>query len=224
MIDDQHRKVRLSLGSYLAGALDPCTRAEVEAHLRTCAACREHLADLAVLPGLLAKLDPAEVADDVAPPRDVLSALLRQAERVEERRRLELRRWRAAAIAVAGAALAAGAAVVVPLLASPAGGPTYRLDPVVASSPAAGEVTLMPKQWGTELSFSLTGLPARSGCVAVVTGTGGRTEVAGHWGPSPSHVAVQAATSMTVAGVASVTVETASGIRLLTAHLSGARR
>ncbi len=46
-------------GAYVLGALSPSERADFERHLSTCAACREAVASLAVLPGLLGRLEPA---------------------------------------------------------------------------------------------------------------------------------------------------------------------
>jgi Putative zinc-finger len=45
-------------GAYVLGALSPAERAEFERHLSTCATCREAVASLAVIPGLLGRLEP----------------------------------------------------------------------------------------------------------------------------------------------------------------------
>ena len=49
-------------GAYVLGALSPAERAAYERHLATCSFCREAVADIAVLPGLLARLDAGEFA------------------------------------------------------------------------------------------------------------------------------------------------------------------
>src|SRR5262245_49866304 len=49
-------------GAYVLGALSPAERAAYERHLSTCSFCREAVADIAVLPGLLGRLDPADFA------------------------------------------------------------------------------------------------------------------------------------------------------------------
>jgi anti-sigma factor RsiW len=46
-------------GVYVLGALAPSERAEFERHLASCSACRDAVANLAVLPGLLSRLDAA---------------------------------------------------------------------------------------------------------------------------------------------------------------------
>jgi len=49
--------------AYVLGALVPSERAEYEAHLSGCASCRQAVAEVAVLPGLLARLDPGTAED-----------------------------------------------------------------------------------------------------------------------------------------------------------------
>jgi hypothetical protein len=44
-------------GAYVLGALAPAERSAYEKHLSTCPACREAVAEIAVLPGLLGRLD-----------------------------------------------------------------------------------------------------------------------------------------------------------------------
>jgi hypothetical protein len=92
-------------GAYVLGALTPADRAAYERHLATCAECRDEVAELAVLPGLLSRLD-AETAVALAEPpepapRSILTKTLAaaSASRVKERRR---HRW-----ALAGSGLAA---------------------------------------------------------------------------------------------------------------------
>ncbi|MEV1143541.1 zf-HC2 domain-containing protein, partial [Micromonospora sp. NPDC049799] len=46
-------------GAYVLGALAPAERAAYERHLAGCADCRQAVAEIAVLPGLLGRLDPA---------------------------------------------------------------------------------------------------------------------------------------------------------------------
>ena len=63
-----HTDLRLALGAYVLGALEPAEHAEVAAHLEDCAACRAEVADFAPLPGLLGRLTPAEATADVSVP------------------------------------------------------------------------------------------------------------------------------------------------------------
>ncbi|MEV4703595.1 zf-HC2 domain-containing protein [Actinoplanes sp. NPDC049316] len=102
-------------GAYVLGALSPAERAAYERHLATCSFCREAVADIAVLPGLLGRLDPADFErllepDFSAPQRpphrratmpDLVTAA--QTTRREERKRV---RWRVLGTALAAACLA----------------------------------------------------------------------------------------------------------------------
>ena len=56
--------VRLVLGVYVLGAADPAERTLVRMHLAWCRDCREELAGLAGLPGLLRRV-PAAEADEL---------------------------------------------------------------------------------------------------------------------------------------------------------------
>jgi len=58
----------VALGAYVLGALEREERARLEAHLETCAICREELDRLAPLPGLLSRLtvEEAEVLETTA--------------------------------------------------------------------------------------------------------------------------------------------------------------
>jgi hypothetical protein len=49
----------LEVGAYVLGALSPAERDAFERHLGECAICRDEVADLAVLPGLLGRIDAA---------------------------------------------------------------------------------------------------------------------------------------------------------------------
>jgi anti-sigma factor RsiW len=63
------RKLRLDLGVYLVGALGAADRRAVGAHLACCAKCRDELAELAGLPGLLRRVT-ADAANALVPRHD----------------------------------------------------------------------------------------------------------------------------------------------------------
>ena len=70
-------RIRPDLGVYVLGAISPAGRARVARHLETCSRCREELAGLAGLPGLLARLPPAtaaRIASQDAPAGDPVTA------------------------------------------------------------------------------------------------------------------------------------------------------
>jgi anti-sigma factor RsiW len=62
-----HASMRLALGAYLLGALDPAEHAQIEAHVAECPDCRAELAELAGLPGQLARVSLAEITDTATP-------------------------------------------------------------------------------------------------------------------------------------------------------------
>lgn len=98
-------------GAYVLGALTPGERSSYERHLAGCPGCRKAVAELAVLPGLLTRLD-LTTAERVTRQADAVEAsrlprLLRAAE--EARRRIRVRRR----FQVGGAGLAAACLMLV---------------------------------------------------------------------------------------------------------------
>ena len=95
--------------AYVLGALSPTERLEYERHLPTCETCRRSVAQLAGVPGLLARV-PVEAVEDPAPedpvPPAVLPALVARVRREQRRRTVLLSLGAAAAVA----AVAVGAA------------------------------------------------------------------------------------------------------------------
>lgn len=231
-----HDDMRLSLGSYLTGALGPTARAEIDVHLQRCETCRAELVELAALPGLLGRLGPGQLDAQLAdpsmpgtspstsdpvgagagrPPDGLLSGLLAQVREIQDRSRRRLRRLQAATAAVAVAAIVAAAFAVAPTL-TPAPGVSYQLRAEATSAHLAGRVTLLPKPWGTEMALTLRGLPAGEDCTAVVTGVHGQRATIGNWSATPDHVArVDVASDLSPSQLASLTVQTVVGTPLL---------
>jgi len=91
-------------GAYVLGALAPAERAAFQRHLAGCRGCREAVAELAVLPGLLGRLATA-TAEQVAEAATAVEAsrlpTLLAAAQVERRRGKVRRRWRMLAAAAA---------------------------------------------------------------------------------------------------------------------------
>ncbi|HZR54900.1 MAG TPA: zf-HC2 domain-containing protein [Streptosporangiaceae bacterium] len=102
---DECTSVRNELGVYLVGAITPADRARVARHLPCCERCRDEVAGLAALPGLLRRqpAEPGEPAMNPDPPGAFPGSL---ASRVARRRRTRL--WLTTA-AVTSLAAAAGA-------------------------------------------------------------------------------------------------------------------
>jgi hypothetical protein len=96
--------------AYVLGSLDAEERRQYEAHLRTCARCREAVAELTGMPALLALLDPDKAAaleeaspELPPPPPELLDSLLAKVSwRDRRRRRLS---WTMATAAAAAAAV-----------------------------------------------------------------------------------------------------------------------
>ena len=180
-------QIRLELGVYLLGAIEPAQRAVVDRHLAACRSCRAELSSLAGLPSLLRRV-PADVvqrllADDTmqAMPEPPLNGLLSQVTAIRRRSRLL-----AAAAAVAAAIAAASAVQVLhdvtarpPAAVAPARAVTAEATNPVTGIWAAVRYTARP--WGTELEVSIAGVAPGTHCQLLVTGQRGQVISAGGW-------------------------------------------
>ena len=197
----------VALGAYVLGALEREERAGLEAHLETCAVCREELDRLAPLPGLLSRLtveeaevletaeagpgplDPAEAAAVEAPERPLepvpaySAAPLERALFAVARERRRSRVIRAAAVAAA-VLLGAVALVGGPLLDGDEGGDGPAPLTAAASDPRTGvqaSAELAPEPWGTRVELRLAGVRPGERCRLIARAVGGRSEVAATW-------------------------------------------
>jgi hypothetical protein len=96
-------------GAYVLGALSPAERAAFEGHMSACPACREAVTSLAVLPGLLSRLDAERAFPRTSAPMSVLPRTLAA---ISVRRKAERRRNRFFAVAAGFAATVLAAAGV----------------------------------------------------------------------------------------------------------------
>ena len=153
--------IRPQLGVYVTGAIGPADRAALVRHLASCERCRDELAGLAALPGLLRRLPAAQPCGDsaAAHQRDAGEALPgRVLSRMAARRRR--RRWaRAAAAAVLAAAAATGWAV---RPGSPPPGPAA--SGTVLQTERIGGVTVLADATGFTLYWFAPDIAARSYC------------------------------------------------------------
>ncbi len=189
----------IALGAYVLGALERKERSELEAHLETCAICRQELERLAPLPGLLsrltvneaevidvaepepAELDPAEL--ELAEPRPAeTSAPLERALFAVARERRRSRLMRTAAVAAA-LVLAAVAVVGGPLLDGDGGDEPAPLAAAASDlrTGVHGAAELSREPWGTRVELSLAGVRPGEHCRLVARAAGGRSEVAATW-------------------------------------------
>jgi hypothetical protein len=157
-------------GAYVLGALSPSERSAYERHLSTCPACREAVAEIAVLPGLLGRLDsstalqllggdgPTESVERATAPvpsagrapdgdAQVVSLVAAAAQRRRKERRGQ--RLRYAGSALAAACLALVVALGVGVLRDTGGtvrpeGPTGpRLEAMIPASVAGERITAL---------------------------------------------------------------------------------
>ncbi|XRQ10829.1 anti-sigma factor family protein [Actinomadura welshii] len=197
--------VRTALGSYVLGSLDPGERSQVESHLAGCPGCRDELAGLAGLPAMLGRVEEPQIDQIAGPPPELLDGLLTRA--AERRGGLlgPLGRWtggragRWAPLAAAACLLLAAGALFggfllplgqedaaspapAPASASPAG--TGDVERIAAANPETdikGYVLLRKKQWGTEVTLHLAGVPKGSHCRMLVIARDGRRDALGSW-------------------------------------------
>jgi hypothetical protein len=196
-------EVRLSLGVYVLGAIDPAERALVDSHLATCRDCRDELAGLAGLPALLARVSTAEaialaVTDGPAvpldeipePPRELLATVI---DLTTARRRG--RRWREAGLGLAAALIiAAGVFGGLRLGTGPAqpsaagSGSLWAGNATGAWDTAQGQsgtttatVIYRSMGWGTQLDTKVAGIPLGTSCQLYVIGSTGQRVLVGGW-------------------------------------------
>ena len=105
------------VGGYVLGALDPAEMAEMRRHVADCPHCGPESDRLAALPGLLDRIEPADVPPPVLPPQveEAVLDLFARERGARERRRRTLgarRRW----VGYAAAGLAAVALALALLL------------------------------------------------------------------------------------------------------------
>jgi anti-sigma-K factor RskA len=153
-------------GSYILGALSPGERAAYERHLATCSFCREAVADIAVLPGLLGRLDLTDLErllqpdpHPASPSNNRTPELVTAAQRSRRRERKKMRvRVLGTAAATAFLALMIGVGLVFVIQrdvtpATPIAGPTVSMTPVSAEVPVTASVNLVSGAGGTKINL-----------------------------------------------------------------------
>jgi len=214
MAEPTHAELRLSLGSYVLGSLDPADRATLDAHLPGCPACREELASYAALPALMSRLSINQVRQPTPTvPPTVLSRALNTVAAERNSTVTQLRRWRRATVGSAAAAAAAATIVAVVLGATlghtqtpspPEGTPLI----AAAGVSASGSALLQAKPWGTAVSLQLQGLPQGDSFTAWVTAPNGTRSIAATWTPAPNGRA-------TLTGAANITDTTHAALQIM---------
>ena len=225
-------------GSYVLGALSTVERREFERHLEGCAECARSVRELAGLPGLLARVDPAvlEEPDGIEPvPETLLPALVRDVRRAGRRRTLVTAGLAAAAaVVVAGVPFAVSGALdggtpsaspSAPVSSAPAAPVGQAMVPI-GGAPVRASLAFASVTWGTKLDLTCTyaptgyyHLPRRVTYALVVRTRDGRTEQVGTWRSLEGRtMRLTAATSTPRSDIASVEVRTTDGRPVL--HLT----
>ena len=165
-------EVRIALGAYVLGALEPADRRRVEAHVRDCRACAAELAGFASLPPLLDRVGPEDLQPvAVAPSPDLFLRMSAAAARTRRLRRSRTWALVAAALVVLGAA--AGIAVGVT-------GPADRTV-TATSGPVRATVTASAAGEGSALDVAVAGLRPGEMCILVAVDRDGVRHEAGQW-------------------------------------------
>jgi hypothetical protein len=210
--------------AYVLGALGREDRIAYEEHLQTCARCSAAVAELAVLPGLLARLPglPGPASEPEPPPDTVLPGLLARLRRSRSRRRLL-----GAAVAVAAAALlVTGTTIVVQQTrTTPEAAAGVPVDLVaVGDAPVHADLRLDDVAWGTRITMTCRyDGPTPSGAyqphtyqLVVVAAHDGGTQSVAQWQALPGRDAhVAGSTDLAVADIAEVQLRDVDGTVLL---------
>ncbi|RIV36159.1 anti-sigma factor family protein [Micromonospora radicis] len=149
-------------GAYVLGALSPADRVAYERHLVDCPACQQSVSEIAVLPGLLGRLDPASLEQFLPPPENPRVPELLTAARERRRRERQANRLRYAVTGLAAAAFALvvgfGVATMLPGQQQQnvplAQVRMVEMRPVSGAAPVHAEIGLTGTRWGTEVTMN----------------------------------------------------------------------
>lgn len=217
-------------GPYVLGALAPAERAGYERHLAHCPTCRGDVAELAGLPGLLGRLEPAaaqRIAAIGGPPTDPPDPLLlsRVVAAASRRRRVRRFTW----VSLPTAFAAACVALVVVLGVGTGGEPLPQAAPslatmraVAGSAQISAEVALTPVRGGTQIQlhcwYARTSVytSVRTFRLYVYPRGSGPREQVSSWTAGPGDdLRISAVTHLATIEVATVEVDSDSGEPLL---------
>jgi hypothetical protein len=207
--------------AYVLGALSPTDRLAYERHLATCSDCAASVRRLAGLPGLLGRLELAEVEAADAPepvPEALLPHLVDEVRRAQRRRR-----WAVGLAAAAVVAIVASGATVMAVTSHDEPAPPAAAQPMapLGQDVVDASVALTSVAWGTRLDLSCSYEEPEHGYADDATGPAyslvvrtraGAVEQVATWKALPGRTMhLTAATAIDADDIASVEVRTATG-------------
>jgi hypothetical protein len=205
--------------AYVLGSLAPVERRAYEAHLAGCERCQRSVRELAGVPGLLARVTPADFADPPPVPATLLPGLVARARRGRTRRRV-----------LVGLGVAAAAAVVVFAAQTlPTTGATTHPQAMhaVVASPVRATVALDDRSWGTQIEVRCSyredaGWTPAPTYRLVATDVNGATRRVATWLVVPGKVStITGSVDWSTSDIDSLRLETSSGKALLVLHPDG---
>jgi hypothetical protein len=212
--------VKVALGVYVLGAIEPADRDKVDRHLGECSRCRDELVLLAGLPALLRRVpDPLALLDwdlpvvQPTPPQAVLRGTTKL-----RRRKHAL----AAAVATGLIAVTAAISTVVSQAGNEPRTPQASAwQETIHGTGLAGRVQVWvrysPRPWGTVIEARISGVRPGTRCQLWVAGPGGLLTPAGSWTIAGSGPAVwyPASVSLSDPSLRSFEITTGSGAALV---------
>ena len=220
-------------GAYVLGALAPTERAAYERHLAGCVECRDEVAELAVLPGLLGRLDAATAVTTLStPPAQAPAGLLAatlNAANTERRRYRRRHRWQLAVTGIAAACLAMALGLGVMTVSGEPRPTTPVMAQMTPVNPGGSIVALVGYAWnGRQTDVNVTCLYENQSpdgkqwwvYLRAVPASGGQPEVLSKWevgGPNADDSAqtFTAHTDLAPADIKSFQLTTDEGTPLL---------
>ena len=231
-MNDEHERFAEWDAAYVLGALSPADRAAFEAHASDCAVCREAMADLAPVPGLLARVPRTEAIELLSVDEAVGSPTTDPARArivelgVARSRRTRRTRWMLAS-AAAAAVIVGIVAVPAVLSQQPAPGETIALA-LVEDVPLDATVRLENAAWGTRLSltcsygYSPDAPEAGWEYALVVVSTSGAESQLSTWRAFPDTTAhLDAGTALRSDDIAAIELRAQSGAVLMRSEPNG---
>lgn len=201
----------VALGAYLLGALDPRERAEVEHHLGECRRCRDEIAELAPLPGLMSRITVDEAISGPPPVDDAMLERLLTAATRERRTAVVRRRLLAVAAAIV---LVAGSIGGVAAYRSMTAQTTHAVD--ASAGRVHLHVEMAAASNGTALTIWLSGVRSEEHCELIAVSDTGAREVASSWEATyAGRAVIKGTTAIPFSHLRQLVVQTYDGEQLL---------